>query len=218
MPNIITLLKVQEKDKTRVNVFLDGEFAFGLSLNAALGLRKGQELSTAEIEQLKAGDERQRAYTRALNFLGFRSRSRTEVEKYLQEKEIDPAVIAEVVQRLLDEKYLDDETFARQWVENRAHFRPRSARALRYELRQKGVDNGVVNDVISEVDDEAAAWAALEPKIERWRTLDQPEFYQKATSFLARRGFNYDVARRVCKRAWTTFDKADNDELPEMDE
>lgn len=218
MPNIITLLKIQEKDKTRVNVFLDGEFAFGLSLNAALGLRKGQELSVAEIEQLKAGDERQRAYTKALNFLGFRSRSRTEVEKYLQEKEIDPAVIAEVVQRLLDEKYLDDETFARQWVENRAHFRPRSARALRYELRQKGVDNGVVDEVISEVDDEAAAWAALEPKIDRWRTLGQPEFYQKASSFLARRGFNYDVTRRVCKRAWATFDKADNDELPEIDE
>lgn len=218
MPNIITSLKVQEKDKTRVNVFLDGEFAFGLGLNAALGLRKGQELSEAEIEQLKAGDECQRAYTKALNFLAFRSRSRVEVEKYLQEKEVTPAVIAEVLQRLLDEKYLDDETFARQWVENRAHFRPRSARALRYELHQKGVDKGVVNEVISEVDDEAAAWAALEPRVERWRTLDQAEFYQKATSFLARRGFNYDVTRRVCKRAWATLNKADNDDLPEMDE
>ncbi|MFN8495994.1 MAG: RecX family transcriptional regulator [Caldilineaceae bacterium] len=218
MPNIITSLKIQEKDKTRVNVFLDGEFAFGLSLNAALGLHKGQELSEVEIEQLKAADDRQRGYTKALNFLGFRARSQAEIEKYLQEKAIAPAVIAEVVQRLLAEKYLDDETFARQWVENRAHFRPRSARALRYELRQKGVDNTVVDDVISEVDDEAAAWAALEPKLERWRTLEQMEFYQKVTSFLARRGFNYAVTRRICKRAWATLGNSGDDEMTEMDD
>jgi SOS response regulatory protein OraA/RecX len=89
---------------------------------------------------------------------------------------------------------------------------------LRYELRQKGVDNTVLDDVMSEVDDETAAWAALEPKLERWRVLDQMEFYQKVTSFLARRGFNYDVTRRVCKRAWVTLGSGENEESTEMDD
>jgi len=215
MPNIITALKVQEKDKTRVNVFLDDAYAFALTLNAALGLHKGQVLSEAEIEQLKQVDERQKAYTKALYFLGFRPRSRAEVEKYLAEKECPPPVIVEVIQRLLDEKYLDDETFARQWLENRELFRPRSARALRYELRQKGIENRVVDEVVNGVDDEAAAWAALEPKLTRWLTLEQTEFNKKVTSFLARRGFPYDVTRRICKRAWATLERHENGEMDE---
>ena len=218
MPNIITSLKVQEKDKTRVNVFLDDAYAFAITLNAALGLRKGQELSDAEIEQLKQADERQKAYTKALYFLGFRSRSRVEVEKYLADKEYPPNVIETVVQRLLDEKYLDDETFARQWLENREHSRPRSARALRYELKQKGVNNAIVNDVVSDVDDETAAWAAVEPKLARWLTLEQVEFNKKVTSFLARRGFAYDVTRRICKRAWATLASPEDNEINEMDD
>ena len=213
MPNIITALKVQEKDKTRVNVFLDDAYAFALTLNAALGLRKGQALSEAEIEQLKQADERQKAYTKALFFLGFRSRSRAEVEQYLTEKEYPPAVVEEVVQRLLAEKYLDDETFARQWLEHREHLRPRSARALRYELKQKGVDNAVVNEVVSDVDDEAAAWAAIEPKLARLLTLEPMEFNKKVTGFLARRGFTYDVTRRICKRARATLERNENSEM-----
>ena len=107
------------------------------------------------------------------------------------------------MQRLIEQKYLDDESFARMWVDQRERFRPTSARALRFELRQKGVDRNVIDEVVEEVDDEAAAWAALEPKVARWQGLEQVDFIKKATGFLARRGFGYDVTRRVCKRAWT---------------
>ncbi len=220
MSNIITSLKIQAKDKTRVNVFLDEQFAFAITLNAALNLRKGQQLSEAEIEQLKQTDERQRAYTKALYFLGFRSRSRAEIEQYLREKEFEPPVIEEVVQRLLAEKYLDDEAFARLWVDNREHTRPRSSRALRYELRQKGVDNTVINDLVETVDDDAAAWAAIEPKLPRWQALEQQEFFKKLSSFLSRRGFTYEVTRRIYKRAWAerpvSEDNAENNQWNEV--
>ncbi len=227
MSNIITLLKVQEKDKTRVNVFLDEQFAFAITLNAALNLRKGQQLSEAEIEQLKATDERQRAYTKALYFLGFRARSQAEIEQYLREKEYPPAVIQTVVQRLVAEKYLDDEAFARSWVDSREQMRPRSSRALRFELRQKGVSATVIDELVETVDDDAAAWAAVEPKLARWQALEQQEFFKKLSGFLGRRGFTYEVTRRIYKRAWTELDEAKNtdtendaaeiDELNEVD-
>ncbi|MCX6046045.1 MAG: RecX family transcriptional regulator [Chloroflexi bacterium] len=206
------MLKIQEKDKTRVNVFLDEEFAFAITLNAAMNLRKGQQLSEAEIEQLKAADERQRAYTKALYFLGFRSRSQAEIEQYLREKEYTAPVIQEVVQRLLAEKYLDDEAFARSWVDSREQLRPRSSRALRYELRQKGVDATVIDELVETVDDEAAAWAAVESKLARWQTLEQQEFFKKLSGFLGRRGFTYEVTRRVYKRAWAELGEAKNTE------
>jgi regulatory protein len=213
MANLITSLKIQAKDKNRVNVFLNDEFAFAVSLNAALGLHKGQPLSEAEIEQLKRDDEQQRAYNKALFFLGFRPRSQAEIEQYLREKEVPPPVIETVVQRLLAEKYLDDETFARLWVENREHSRPRSARALRYELQQKGVDKTVINELVETVDDEAAAWAAVEAKLARWQTLEPPEFFKKLSGFLARRGFTYEVTRRIYKRALAERGDDENEEL-----
>ena len=203
MSNIITSLQIQQKDKTRINVFLDEQFAFGVGIDIAANLHKGQQLSAAEIEQLQQTDERGRAYNKALYYLGFRPRSRAEIEKYLTEKEHPADVIEHVVQRLIEQKYLDDESFARMWVDQRERFRPTSARALRFELRQKGVDRNVIDEVVEEVDDEAAAWAALEPKVARWQGLEQVDFIKKATGFLARRGFSYDVTRRVCKRAWT---------------
>ncbi|MDQ3249111.1 MAG: RecX family transcriptional regulator, partial [Chloroflexota bacterium] len=157
------------------------------------------------IEALQQDDEQGRAYNRALFYLGFRPRSRTEIEKYLTEKAYPAHVIEAVVQRLIEQKYLDDETFARLWVEGRERSRPSSARALRYELRQKGVDRTVIEEVLDDVDDEAAAWAALEPKLARWQALEQADFVKKATGFLARRGFGYDITRRACKRAWSTL-------------
>lgn len=202
MPNIITALQVQKKNKERVNVFLDGEFVFGLHITAAAALTRGQELSAAEITVLKQDDERHGAYQRALRFLGYRPRSRAEIEKYLGDKGYPAGLVAEVVERLVNEQYIDDEAFSRFWVENRNRFRPRGARALRYELRQKGVERDDIDAALEAVDDEAAAWDAVAGKLERWQALEQAQFMQKVGGFLARRGFSYDTVRQVSERAW----------------
>ena len=60
----------------------------------------------------------------------------------------------------------------------------------------------MIEETLADVDDEAAAWAAVESKLARWQTLEQPEFAQKVMGFLARRGFGHAVARRICQRAW----------------
>jgi regulatory protein len=201
----ITALQLQKGDKERVNVFLDGEFAFALGIGRAAQLRKGQALTASEIEALQAEDARHTAYQKALHFLGRRPRSQREVEQRLAAKAYTPAQIADVVQRLREEGYLDDEAFAQYWRENRDQFRPRSARALRHELRQKGVDKQVIDEALAGVDEEAAAWAALQPKLGRWQDLEQQAFGRKVLGFLARRGFGGDVARRILKRAWTAL-------------
>jgi regulatory protein len=203
MTKTITNLEIQKRNKERVNVFLDGEFALAVSIFAAAGLYKGQTLTEAAITALKADDEQHTAYQRALRFLGPRPRSRAEVESYLREKEYPAPVIATTVERLQEQRYLDDEAFAHYWRDNRERFRPRGARALRYELRQKGVDKQVIDEALTGLDEDAAAWAALAPKLNQWQRLDQPAFTQKVMGLLARRGFGYDIARRTARRAWT---------------
>ena len=91
--------------------------------------------------------------------------------------------------------------------------RPRGSWALRHELRQKGVDTDIINDVLTELDEEASAWAALERKLERWRRLDRVAFRKRAMGFLSQRGFHYGTVRTVCDRAWEAIAGSDSQAL-----
>jgi regulatory protein len=206
MASTITALKFQQRNKERVNVYLDGEYAFGLDATQAAQLRKGQMLSDAEIATLKAQDERNRAFERAVRFLSYRPRSQLEVERYLRGKGISDEVVADVVLRLEQAEYLDDEAFARFWVENRERFKPRGQRALRYELRLKGVSDDIIAHTIREVDDEAAAWRAVESHLFRWAHLPGEEFRQKVIGYLKRRGFDYSTITVTLEKARQTLD------------
>ncbi len=200
----VTRLQIQKKNKERTNVYLDGEYAFSLALSLALGLQKGQELSATEVKALQAEDEIKRAYAAALHFLGYRARSVTEVEQRLQRREFGERAIAQTVERLQREGYLNDSSFGHAWVESRLRSSPRGSRALRHELRRKGLETEIIDEVLEtvEIDEEAAAWAAIEAKLDRWRALEKLPFQQKVGSFLARRGFGYEIVRPVVERAW----------------
>ncbi|MCC6170019.1 MAG: RecX family transcriptional regulator [Caldilineaceae bacterium] len=200
--NVITGLVIQQHNKERVNVFLDGEYAFAVGLDAALGLRKGQRLSAEQIAAFKYEGEVDLAYQRGLRYLGIRPRSEQEMATYLAGKGYVEEVTAAALARLRARGYVDDAAFARYWVDNRTRFRPRGTRALRYELRQKGLDSPTIDEALEEQDEDAAAWAAAAPMAARWAGLPREEFDRKLIGFLARRGFNYAICRRVAERAW----------------
>lgn len=189
----ITALVIQKKNKERVNVFIDHDFAFGVSLNAALGLKKGQHLSDEAIARLKNDDAIEQAYQKSLHFLSFRARSEQEIKRYLQKKDVDEQTIAAVIARLQQQHYLDDTDFARQWVESRIRSKPKGKHALRHELRQKGLTDAAIEHAIAEIDETELAWRAAQKALYRWKSLDTSTRNQKLTAYLARRGFSYDV-------------------------
>jgi regulatory protein len=205
MTQTITALTIQKRHRERVNLFLDGAYAFSLSLDVALGLKRGQCLSQAEIAALQRADEIQRAYQHALRLLGYRPRTQMEIKRRLHQKGFTPAAVDVALQRLNDKRYVDDDAFARFWLDQRQRYRPRGARAIGYELRQKGVDSEIIKQVLNDVDEAASARAAIERKMNRWQGLDEATFRQKAMAFLSRRGFPYDVVRNTCQQAWETI-------------
>lgn len=206
MAGEITALEIQKHNKERVNVFLDGQFALGVTVLVAATLRKGQYLSDVEIEKLKQEDERNKAYAHAIRFLGFRARSQAEMVRYLRDKGYSAEVVDEIVGRLVNEQYLDDEAFARFWLEDRERFRPRGQQALRYELRQKGITDEVIDTVLTDLDEDELAWKAVESKLYRWKNLGEQDLKKKIVGFLNRRGFNYETANKVFNRAWSSLD------------
>jgi regulatory protein len=198
----VTSLEPQVKHPDRFNLYIDDHFAIGLSAYVAARVRVGQELSLQELEELARVEELEDAYNRALGRLEARPRSEAEIRRYLSGRKYRIDVVNQVVDRLKAARLLSDREFARFWVENREVFRPRSARALKYELRQKGVPMEEIARVVSKLDEADSAYRAARPKADRWKSLDAQQFREKLSGFLARRGFGYQVTRDTVTRIW----------------
>jgi regulatory protein len=151
------------------------------------------------------------AYDAAVRFLGPRPRSIAEIRRHLRTKRFDDAAQDQAIDALRTQGYVDDEAFARYWVEQRAKFRPKGDRALVSELMAKGVPRETIDLVIGAADPGAEvtrARDALRRPLARWLALDPPERKRKIQQYLAARGFSYDVIEEVIARPEIEADEA----------
>ena len=202
----ISSLAVQARDPERVNVHLEGRFAFGLSNKVVVdaGLRLGDFLSADQVGALLQREESQQALQQSLNYLSYRPRSEHELRRYLGQKGHAPETIDSALQKLRDYHYLDDEAFALTWVENRQRFRPRGPRLLRAELLQKGIEREVADQAVEDgvQDERGVARDAAEKKAAGLKAADYLEFSRKLGGFLSRRGFGPEVVWGVVRELW----------------
>jgi regulatory protein len=188
---------MQKRNKERVNVYLDGDYAFSLPLIEAAKLRKGQALTDDDIASLRVTDAVHKAVDQAVRFLSYRPRSTAEVRQNLEKKDYTPAIVEAAMERLEHLGYVDDMAFARFWLENRSTFKPRGAMALRYELRQKGIGDAIIDQVLDDLDEDDGAYRAASEKARRLRGSDRETFRRKLGGFLQRRGFGFETCRNV---------------------
>jgi len=200
----ITALRVSKGRRKRVNVFLDDRFALGLEIEvvARNGLKVGQELSAGEIEMLVKDGCFQRCFDAALRYLSYRPRSESELRKRLHQRGFDDSNVEAVVDRLKEQCLLDDVAFAQFWKENRESFRPRSRGLTRLELRQKGIADEIINQVVDTVDDSDSAYRAALSKARTLSSSDYQGFSRRLGAYLKRRGFNYGVINHTVQRLW----------------
>jgi regulatory protein len=206
----ISALEPQKKNPQRVNVYLDGDFAFALGRITAAWLQVGQELSEQKASELQEQDRIESTYQRALHFLSFRPRSIQEVAQNLHQHGLDQGLIDQTIARLRLAGLVDDEDFARTWIENRSTFRPRSQSALRFELRRKGLSEETIQSALEAgADDARLALLAARKQAHRYAGLEWSVFRQKLGSFLARRGFSYGTLTPVISEVWNEMQTAD---------
>lgn len=202
MEHKITALKLQKKNTQRVNVYLDGEFAFGLARIVAAWLQVGQLIDDQKIAELKAEDAREVAFQGALRLLNLRPRSALEIRQNLEKHGLGDDVILDVEERLLKSGLVDDARFARLWIENRSELRPRGKRALSYELTQRGIDRDTITRLLKDIDESDLAYRAAKSHYHKLKNLDWNDFRKKMYGFLSRRGFNYQISAPVVSRIW----------------
>ncbi len=196
----VTGVEPQARHPDRTNLYIDDHFALGLSAYVAAGIRVGQELTSEQLGELARAEQVEKGRELALNRIETRPRSEQEIRRYLASKDLPKAIVDEVIARLREAGLLGDQDFARFWVENREGFKPRSARALKFELRQKGVPDQEIARAIRNLDERESAYRAALPRAERWKQLEPAEFREKLSGFLARRGFDYQITRETVTR------------------
>lgn len=211
----ITDLNIGKRQGKRVNVFLDGKFAFSLQAEVAVkeGLQVGQELSAEQVKAITGSDQFQRCFNVAIRCLGYRPRSESEVRGQLQRRRFDVSSIETVLAKLKEQGLVDDVAFAQFWKDNRESFSPRSQWLMRLELRRKGVSGEIIDNVVNAVDDGDSAYRAALSRARRWSLSDYEVFRRRLGEYLRRRGFGYEVVRYTVERVWQEFESSSRDSI-----
>jgi regulatory protein len=212
-PGIITRLTPLRRQPGRFSVEIDGRSGLTLAEEVLLrsGLQVGDAIDTEALAAIADQDTLARATESALVYLAYRPRTEQEVRSRLRRAGHTPEVIAQVMAKLHEWRYLDDADFARRWVESRTAQKPRGKRLLQQELRQKGVAAETAREVIAaaEVDEASAAEALARKRLTSYAGNDPQAVRRKLSAYLARRGYGYDVVRGAIERVLGEDDAAD---------
>ena len=207
----ITSISQAVRNPDRVNISVDGKYRFSLDIYqlGVLGVKVDRDYSEEELIELETESQFGKLYGRALEYCLMRPHSAKEVRDYLWRKTLDSKMrnrktgevstregvskdnADRVFNRLVERGYINDESFARFWIENRNQAKGTSLRKLQDELRAKGVELSVIELVLhdSSRNDEDELGKMLAKK--RSKYPDE----QKLIQYLMRQGFRYDDIR-----------------------
>lgn len=206
---LVTDIKLQVKNPNRVSVYLDGRYSFSLTVDqlASFNFKKGDDLSLEEVEAYKDESSYGKLKAVALDYLLLRTRSKKEFRDYLFRKTLSTydkkgkkiikytdVQAKRVYEHFLNTKYLDDEFFAKTWVENRNLKKGVSKKKLYQELKQKGIEDHVIDQALraSSRDDLGELKKVLAKKAGRYKGDDN-----KLIRYLASLGFNYEDIKKA---------------------
>ena len=200
----ITALRVGRGRRKRVNVFLDGKFAFNLEAELVVkeGLHVGQELPASQIEALARSDNFCRCLNAAAHYLSYRPRSESEIRERLHRRGFDGNSVEAVITKLKDGGLVNDMAFAQFWRDNRESFSPRSQWLVKLELSRKGVAGDIINRVIDVIDEDDSAYRTALSRVRSLSLADYQNFHRRLGGYLKRRGFGYGVINRTVERMW----------------
>lgn len=199
---VVTKISQQKRSSNRFNVYLDNEYAFGISedVYVTYQLYKGKELTAEQIETIKQADDVQQAYIIAINYLSYRMRTETEIRTHLRKKDLVHDVIERAIEQLYQEELLDDSIFAETFVRDRINRSTKGPKVIRQELAQKGIDKGIIDEALRTYTrdkqmDKAFKLGEKEAQKSSRHPVNRRKDQMK--SRLLRRGFTHDVIHEV---------------------
>lgn len=208
----ITKIELQKNNKQRYSIFLDEKYAFGVNEDILLkhALRKGLVLTEAQISEIETEDQYKKAYLLAINYLSYRMRSEKEMRDYLYKKEVAPPWIHDIIQQLLEDKYLDDTAFTNMFIRDRMHQTSKGPLVIKRELKEKGVTQKVIDICITQYKiedqiDKGLKW--LEKEFKKKSSDAHHKRMEKLKIKLHQKGYTFDVIAQIFENFEPEVDK-----------
>lgn len=192
----ITAITPQVKDKTRCNVYVDGRFCCGLTLETVIKnrLKVGVVITEERLAEIQLESEKNTAFDKALTHISVTRKTEKQVRTFLQGKGYLPAVVDYAIEKLRSYNFLNDGEYAEAYVESVA--KRKGGRLIRMELRGKGVSEEEIDVALDTLDNETeiAAATAILQKYMRGKVCDRATL-QKAYRYLMGKGYDYETAK-----------------------
>jgi len=202
---VITKIEAQKKKDNRVNIFINGEFAFGCSSELVYyhNLAKGKEINVEELKEVIGEDNYITAKTKALKYIERALKSEFQVREFLQKKEYEDNVIDRVIEFLKEYKFIDDEYYAKAFVTQ--NIRIEGKGNIKYKLIKKGISEDMINSILSEISSEDEETVALKLAEKKLKVLCKSEgninkIKSKLNTFLISKGYNFDTIKSVVNK------------------
>lgn len=206
---VITSITEQKKRSERVSIFVDEVFFAGThhSVVIKLGLRKGDLVDSARLQELLDTELVNKAFTSALRLLSYRARTQSELIMRLKQKLYSDSAITEVIDKLKGLGYLNDQKFTREYVEARTLVKPMGKIRLKNELVLKGVDKSIIENTLDNISEEDEIESAISLAQRRIAKADKADdkLKERISAFLNRRGFSWETINKVLEQEFKDF-------------
>ncbi|WP_314586232.1 RecX family transcriptional regulator [Paenibacillus terrigena] len=216
---IITAVELVPRQKRRYQIYVNEEQAFTVHEDVMVKYRllKGSTIDHEELLPIMVADELQQAYVQSIRYLGRKPRTSHEIQQQLTQKGFEAELIERIILRLMDERLIDDNLYAKQWMDQRVRNHKKGRLMIKHELRQKGIDKSDIAQAMEELNTEDEQESAYRVGLRKWQNTkgERYERKRKVVAFLMRRGFPSHVVRNAVQRI---MEQQANDESNGYDE
>jgi len=215
----MVIKKLVKKNNESVEVCLDSGENIVLSLTAVvqLGLRKGTDLTEEDFLRLKDENEKFLISNAAMRFLTLRDHSAFETRVKLERKGFRKNLIAEVINNLINQRFINDEEFALRYANEMSDNKKWGINKVRGMLYQKGIKREIIEDVIKKINEEEGnnenIFFLAEKKLKSLsgKSIEKRALEQKLIAFLISRGYPFDQARETVRKVTSDVPETDSD-------
>ena len=205
----ITKIEYQKKNKERFNIYLDDEYGFSIDMNILIkySLQKNMELSDDIIDEILNAEERISVYNYGISVLSNTAKSEHELRLKMKDKGFDSQLIDNAINRLKEQKYLDDERYCEMYINDKINISKHGVLKIKEALYYKGIDKEIIEEKIKNISSEEREKTALALGQKKVLGIEEEDVRKKGIklyNYLLSRGFEYETVKKTVKKILDT--------------
>ncbi|MDS0526356.1 recombination regulator RecX [Clostridium sp. SHJSY1] len=198
----ITQIENQKKNKDRVNIYLDHNYAFAVNIELVYkeGLKLNLEIDEKKLYEIVKKDNFIKCKEASLRIIERNYKTEKEIKEKLREKGYDLEEVLKTLEFLKEYNFVNDELYTKMYVKDKLKTQGREK--IKYTLLNKGIDNNLIEEEFSLIDKDEEKNIAIELARKKYLSLikkesDSYKLWNKLCRFLLGKGYNYSIAKEV---------------------